>query len=107
VQERQSFCDRSRLTLSEMTEVAQADHARNVEACRRGLEACDRSTLTRREAVALAVAEHDRNVSDCTGGMGSACENAWSSRDRSRLTPSDVAAIPAEAVCAAPAAGRP
>jgi hypothetical protein len=37
----------------------------------------------------------------------SACENAWSSRDRSRLTPSDVAAIPAEAVGAAPVAGQP
>jgi hypothetical protein len=71
-------CDRSRLSLSELTEVARADHARNVADCRNGLVACDRSKLSREEATALAVAEHDRNVSRCTDGIG-VC-------DASRLT---------------------
>jgi len=42
-----SSCDRSRLTLSESTELARADHARNVGDCRNALAGCDRSRLSR------------------------------------------------------------
>src|SRR5437867_850645 len=58
-------CDRSRLTLSEVTEVAVADRARNVWNCRNGMNSCDRSKLTPAEAIALAVELYDRNVSSC------------------------------------------
>jgi hypothetical protein len=37
-----AVCDSSRLSLAELTEVARADHARNVVECRNGLAACDR-----------------------------------------------------------------
>jgi len=37
-------CDRSRLTLSELTEVARADHARNVSDCRNAFASCDPSS---------------------------------------------------------------
>ena len=51
-----SPCNRGRLTLSEMTEVAEAEHARNVWNCRTGLRSCDQSRLTEPESIALAVA---------------------------------------------------
>ena len=37
---RWATCDRARLTLTEQTELARADHARNVTDCRNGFVAC-------------------------------------------------------------------
>jgi hypothetical protein len=64
-----SACERSRLTLSEMTELARADHARNVAGCGTALSSCDRSRLTAAETIAVAVALYDRNVSNGVGGL--------------------------------------
>ncbi len=74
-------CDRSKLSTSEVADVALAQRARNLSNCRNGFDPCDRSKLTPREATALAVADHERDVSDCTSGMGSC--------DPSKLTPSE------------------
>lgn len=93
-------CERSRLTLSEMTEVALAKHARKQEAaavdlavhrsnmanCKDGRDTCDYSLLTRSEAYTLAAAERRRNYTACLSRHGYC--------DRSRLTPSEAAAIP-------------
>jgi hypothetical protein len=64
-----SSCERSRLTLTEMTEVARADHARNVGDCRHAFRSCDRSRLSAAETIAVAVALYDRNVSNCRSGI--------------------------------------
>ena len=85
----QESCDRSRLSLAELTEVARADHARDVADCRNDRAACDRSRLSPAETAALAVAEHDRNVSNCTDKIG-AC-------DPSRLTPVEARDVEAAA----------
>jgi hypothetical protein len=85
---RWATCDRARLTLSELTEVARAGHMRNASDCRARLVSCDRSRLTPPEAIALAVARYDRNVSECRKGIGTC--------DHSRLTrreAGDVAAV--------------
>jgi hypothetical protein len=74
-------CERSRLTLLEMTEVALAGSARNVSNCKSGRNPCDRWKLTKAEAIATAVATYDRNVSNCKAG--------FSHCDRSRLTQSE------------------
>src|SRR5713101_1885526 len=74
-------CERSRLTLVEMTEVTLAGRARNVSSCRNGLSSCDQWKLTKTEAIATAVAAYDRNVSNCKVGLN-AC-------DHSRLTRSE------------------
>ena len=62
-------CDRSRLTLPEMTELALAERARNVSNCRSGLSPCEQRKLTEAESIAVAVAAYDRNVSNCTAGF--------------------------------------
>jgi hypothetical protein len=67
-------CDRTRLTLVELTEVAHAAHMREVSDCRNGLVSCDPARLTPAEAIALAVARHDGNVVDCKEGIG-ACDH--------------------------------
>jgi hypothetical protein len=64
-----SSCERSWLTLTEMTEVARADHARNVGDCRHAFRSCDRSRLSAAETIAVAVALYDRNVSNCRSGI--------------------------------------
>src|SRR6187397_1812995 len=76
-------CDRSRLSLSERTAVARADHARDVSDCRKGREACDRSRLNPAETTALAVAEHDSNVENCTDRIG-ACDPSRLARAEAR-----------------------
>lgn len=76
-----SSCERSRLTLVEMTELARAERTRNVSRCRNGLNTCEPSNLTKAEAIAVEVANYDRNVSDCMAGRPSC--------DPSRLTPSE------------------
>ena len=47
-------CDRSKLSQSELTDVALAAHQRNVADCRNGFDACDHSKLSEPEAIALA-----------------------------------------------------
>jgi hypothetical protein len=120
-------CQRSRLTLTEMGEVAAARLARNVASCSTGAS-CDHTKLNKAEEAAVAVALSQRNVSNCTTGIGScdharltqseagevatagrkrellegarnysACLNRRDDCDRSRLTPSETAAIPPEA----------
>ncbi len=74
-------CDRTQLTLSEMTAVANAERARNVSNCRSGQSSCEKWKLTEAETIALTVAAYDRNVSNCTGG--------YSPCDAARLTPSE------------------
>ncbi|HZY30388.1 MAG TPA: hypothetical protein VFF86_01980, partial [Candidatus Methylomirabilis sp.] len=64
-----SSCERSRLTLVEMTEVARADRARNLRDCRNGMSSCDRSRLSNAEMIAVEVARYDRNVSNCRSGI--------------------------------------
>lgn len=71
-------CERSWLTLVEMTEVTLAGRARNVSNCRNGRNPCDQGKLTKGEAIATAIAVHDRNASNCKAGF-SPC-------DHSRLT---------------------
>ena len=73
-----SSCDRSLLTLEEMTAVANVERARNVSNCRSGQSSCDKWKLTEPEAIAVAVAVYDRNVSNCKGGFNPC--------DHSRLT---------------------
>jgi len=74
-------CDRSRLTLLEVTQVALARHARNVANCRSGLSSCDPWNLTDAEAIAVAVTAYDRNVANCMTRLDSC--------DHSRLTRSE------------------
>src|SRR4029077_6607906 len=68
-------CDRSKLTQSELAEVAVTDHVRTVSDCRSGLESCDHSKLTGPEATALVGAERQRNFSDCRDGRET-CDNS-------------------------------
>jgi len=72
-------CDQSKLSATQLTDVALASHGRNVANCRSGYDSCDHSKLSEPEAVALAVADHERNVTDCNDGMQSC--------DRPKLTP--------------------
>ena len=73
-------CDRSRLTLAQMTEVTLARAgAERLRIAGTGLNPCDQWKLTETEAIALAVAVYDRNVSNCKAGF-TPC-------DHSRLTP--------------------
>jgi hypothetical protein len=76
-----SSCDRGRLTLVEITEVALAGRARNVSNCKNGLKPCAREKLNKVEAIAVAVALYDRNVSNCLGGLNPC--------DHSQLAPSE------------------
>src|SRR4051812_26779317 len=64
-------CNRSQLTLAEVTQLGVSDHARYVSDCRRGYASCDRSQLSAPEAAALAVVDYDRNVASCIEGLGS------------------------------------
>jgi hypothetical protein len=64
-------CDRSLLTLEEMTDVARTTQVRNVWNCRNGRSSCDRWKLTEAEATAVAVADYDRNVLNCMTGLNS------------------------------------
>jgi hypothetical protein len=45
-------CDRSKLSQSEVNDVALAVHGRNVVNCRNGYDSCDRSKLSEPEAIA-------------------------------------------------------
>jgi hypothetical protein len=45
------ICDRSKLSQSELTDVALAAHRRNVSDCRNGYVACDHSKLSEPEVV--------------------------------------------------------
>ncbi len=65
-----SDCDLSKLTRSEASQTAVADHRRNLSACRVGLEACDYSKLTTSEAKLLADVERNRNYTACRTGHG-------------------------------------
>lgn len=58
-------CDLSKLTPSELSEVAFVEHQRDVSNCRDSERFCDHSKLTQPEANALAVAEYRHNISDC------------------------------------------
>jgi len=72
-------CDSSKLSATQLTEVAVASHGRNVANCRNGYDSCDHSKLSEPEAEALAVANHKHNVADCNEGMQSC--------DPAKLTP--------------------
>ena len=63
-------CERSRLTLVEMTEGTLAERARIVSNCKPGFDPCDHSRPTRSEASEKAVAEHQRRFSDCKDSIG-------------------------------------
>lgn len=76
-------CERSRLTLVEMTEVALAGHMRNVSNCRNGLNPCDQWKLTKVEAIAVAVAVYDRNLSNCKAGLNP-CAHSRLTRSEAR-----------------------
>ncbi len=76
-----SACDRSRLTLLEISELALEARARNVSNCRNGLTPCQQDKLSKAEAIAVSVALYDRNVSNCRGGFNP-CDHA-------QLTPSE------------------
>ena len=69
-----SSCDRSRLTLLEMSELAREARARNLSNCRNGHKPCDQGKLS----------------------SGEASLNGRGYCDRSRLTPFEAATIPAE-----------
>lgn len=90
-------CDRSRLSQSELVEVALARHEHNVSDCRNGYDSCDRSKLSEPEAIAAAVADHRRNVSNCNDGIAS-CDQSKLTRsdgtcDRSKLTQSETTEV--------------
>ena len=78
-------CDRSRLSQSELVEVALARHEHNVSDCRNGYDSCDRSKLSEPEAIAAAVADHRRNVSNCNDGIAS-CDQSKLTRSEARET---------------------
>ncbi len=69
-------------------EVEDDAHARNMAACTGGRETCDYSVLSAWENAMLATAERRRNYTACVNRRGYC--------DRSRLTPAEAAATPAE-----------
>jgi hypothetical protein len=67
--------------------------------CRGARDDCDYSMLSPSEAAALVVTERARNYKACVNGRGYC--------DRSRLTPLELSAIPADHVVTTPAARQP
>ena len=117
-----SSCERSRLTLTEMTEVTLAARSRNLASCREGLSRCDEKKLSRAEAIARGeAAARTRNVLACQEGRDNcdhsllnpseaeavtsaerlrndrSCLESRGDCDRTRVSPSEVASVPPEA----------
>ena len=69
----------------ELSEVAVAQHRRNVSQCWDGYSNCDRSKLSAAELEAVKVADHHRDYLACMSGFAGC--------DRSRLTLAEVDAI--------------
>src|SRR5437588_158498 len=113
-------CVHSKLTEPEAIALALADHQRNISNCNDGMGSCDRSKLSQSEAREMAVADHQRNLSACKDGQKTRDYSKLTRQklghwppptaseitqhvsrgqgycDRSRLTPSEARAIPAQ-----------
>ena len=75
----------SKLSATELAQVAIATHQNMISDCWSGLRSCDHSKLTTSEAVGVAMAENQRNVSDCWNG--------WSSCNLSKLSETDLSEV--------------